>query len=503
MIMPGKKRVRMRGVKHTSKKLEEDLLDRSRALADNPGLLRPQCAGNCRKCHFDKTFKSIDSLQKIRNNPDALVKEAGKMFNDDITKAYAGTISLAAAGSVPLLASARLGDETVSYAVRGSVGADKLIGCQYYNDPKIRLLLYNQFIKKNDLYLYSFEDTMVCSDKFNMPEDYLYDTFWETPYEFPDDGLCCGHETSAMLEIEVKSLGETIRICENCAKNISTIQFLLSRMAGNDPLKDLSVRVRHKFHAEGEKDYEEITDDKLKDYMFGKITDSSLISEIKRSKLGDLRGSASSTYIVGTKNYGSSIDEFFNDIEGDEKVKSAVKQFLSNNPRAIIIKNGRITDLLSAIWEEDWKEIITIYTDATTAGKMGDQSKNQPLQALESAHNIFISASVVDSLPVFNKPGPFTALADSLAKAAKVGGEAMVVKTLNNTGLKNNKSRSVAAAFVIATGASEIPIKLSKEEKDFADYLVPFAKAVIAADGTKYRETMNTLLTASGSGEKV
>ncbi len=85
--MPGKKRVRMRGVKHTSKKLEEELLERSRNLSENPGLLRPQCAGNCRKCHFDKTFKAIDSMQSIRNNPDALIKEASKMFNDDITKA--------------------------------------------------------------------------------------------------------------------------------------------------------------------------------------------------------------------------------------------------------------------------------------------------------------------------------------------------------------------------------------------------------------------------------
>ena len=501
--MAGKKRVRMRGVKHTSKRLEDDILERSRNLADNPGLLRPQCAGNCRKCHFDKTFKSIDSLQKIRNNPDALIKEAGKMFNDDITKAYAGTISLAAAGSVPLLASARLGEDTVSYAVRGSVGADKLIGCQYYNDPKIRLLLYSQFVKKNDLYLYSFEDTMVCADKPNMPEDYLYDTFWETPYEFPDDGIECGHVASAVLEIEIKSLGETIKICESCAKNVSTLQFIMSRIAGNDPLKDVSVRVRHKYHAAGEKDYEEISDDKLKEYMIGKATDSSLISEVKRAKLGSLRGSASATYIVGTKNYGSSLDDFINDIEGDETIKEVMKKFLSENPRAIIIRSNRLSDLLSAVWEEDWKEIVTIHTDAATAEKMGDQSKNPPLQVLESAHNIFISASVVDSLPTFNKPGPITSIADSLAKAAKVGGAPMVLKTVQNTSLKNNKSRSLAAAFIIASGATEMPVKLSKEEKDFADYLVPFAKNVINSEPAKYRDTMNTLLTASSSGEKV
>ena len=103
--MAGKKRLRMRGVKHSSKRLEDDLLDRARTLADNPGLLRPQCAGNCRKCVFDKTFKNIDSLQKIRNSKDALIKEASRLGGDDIVRAYAGTISLAAEGAIPLLAS--------------------------------------------------------------------------------------------------------------------------------------------------------------------------------------------------------------------------------------------------------------------------------------------------------------------------------------------------------------------------------------------------------------
>ena len=98
--MAGKRRLRMRGVKHSSKRLEDDLLDRARTLADNPGLLRPQCAGNCRKCVFDKTFKNIDSLQKIRNNKDALVKEASRLGGDDIVRAYAGTISLAAEGAI-------------------------------------------------------------------------------------------------------------------------------------------------------------------------------------------------------------------------------------------------------------------------------------------------------------------------------------------------------------------------------------------------------------------
>jgi len=501
--MPAKKRVRMRGVKHTSKKLEEELLERSKALADNPGIIRPQCAGNCRKCHFDKPFKSIDGLQSIRNNPDALIKEASKTFNDEITKAYAGTISLAAAGSVPLLASAKLGGDVVSYAVRGSVGADKLIGCQYYTDPKIRLLLYNNFIKKNDLNLYSFEDTIVCSDCANMPEDYLYDTFWETPYEFPDDGLWCGHETSAMLEIKVKSLDETIRICDSCSKTISTVQFLMSRICSNDPLVDLDVRVRHKYHKEGEKDYEEIKGDKLKEYMIGKHTDSSIINEVKKAKLGDLRESSSATYIIGTKNYGSDLESFIADLVGDDYVKAALKKFLSENGRAVILKNAKTSDAISALWELDNMGIIAAYTDAATAEKMGDQSKTQPAAALEAAHNMFISADVVATLPEFKKPGPVTMIADKLGKAAKVGGSAMVIDKVLNVGIKDNKTRSLGAAFVMATGSTEMPIKLSNDEKDFAEYLLPFVKSLINAQGDKYRDAMNTLLTATGSGEKV
>lgn len=501
--MPGKKRLRMRGVKHSTKRLEDELLERSRALSDNPGLLRPQCAGGCRKCIFDKPFKAIDSLQKIKNNPDALIKEASKFGGDDLVRAYAGTVSLAAAGTVPMLGTANLGGEKVSYAVRGTVGADKLIGCQYYTDPKIRILLYNQMIKKHKLHLYSFGDEVVCSDDPNMPEDYLYDTFWETPYEFPDDGLACGHDTSAVLELRIKSLDQCIRICENCARDVSTVQYLISRLSAVNPMDDIEVRVRHKFHSEGEKDYVEIKDDLLKRYMSGELKDNTLISTVKRTKLGDLKEADTATYIIGTKNYGSDLDAFLKDISGEDSEMDTIKKFLSSNNRAVVVKTGRSVEVLSALWENDWRELVTIHTDRETLEKVGDVSKGQPMNVLNMAHDIFVSADVVASLPEFKRPGPVTTIADSLAKAAKVGGLQMLTKVAERTGMKDSRSRSVTASFLKAMGATEMPMKLSKDEAEFADYLVPFAKNVIASSGEKYREDMNTLLTAASSGEKV
>ena len=60
----------------------------------------------------------------------------------------------------------------------------------------------------------------------------------------------------------------------------------------------------------------------------------------------------------------------------------------------------------------------------------------------------------------------------------------------------------MAAAFSIAAD-EDAPVKLSADELDFAQYLVPFVKNVVDAQGDKYRDAMNTLLTASSANEKV
>ena len=502
--MAEKKRLRMRGVKHTSKRLEDDLLDRSRTLAENPGIIRPACAGNCRKCAFDKTFKSISGLRNIIDNPDALIKEASKFGGDDIVRAYAGTVSLSAAGSIPLLATAKLpGGDTVSYAVRGTVKADKLIGCQYYTDPKLRMFLYNDFIKKNKLHLYSFGDDVVCSDAPSMPEDYLSDTFWETPYEFPKDGISCGHDASAVLEIEIKSLGETIRICEGCAKNVSTLTYLVSRMSAADPLDDFAVRIKHKYHKPGEKDYEPIEGDALKKYMLGLTTDSALIESIKRLKVGDLKGSGTATYVIGTENYGDSLEKFVSQLTGDECEIEALKKFLTDNPRGLVLKNPKASEALNAIWESDWKAIVTAYTDAKTAEFLGDASKNQPLPTLLAARSRFQTADVSAALPEFKRPGPFTSAADKLAKAYKAGGQKMLEEAAKTKGMKNGKIRAVEASFLIACGVTDLPYKLTPSERSLADYLAPFARSLMDADASKYADAMNTFLIACSSGEKV
>ena len=123
-------------------------------------------------------------------------------------------------------------------------------------------------------------------------------------------------------------------------------------------------------------------------------------------------------------------------------------------------------------------------------------------QTVNEAYARFISHDVVSQLPVFKRPGAVTSYADTYAKAAKVGGAEMLKESISKMIPKDSKTRSLSLAFTNALGTEPVT-KCTKEESDFADYLLPFVKQVLDATGEKYREDMNTLLTATGCGEKV
>ena len=502
--MAEKKRLRMRGVKQASKREEEEILDRARELAQNPGVLRPMCAGNCRKCIFDKVFKDIDKISKYKGDEKTLIKLAGKGFND-MAKAYAGTISVDAAGKIPLLATAMIAGDRVPYVVRGSVRNSLLIGIQHYDDPKLRLLLYNDLIRSEKLHLYSWEENIVCSDSPNMPEDYLYDTWWESPYEFPGDGIECGHEGAASLNIKIKSNGKTIHICNDCAKNVSTLAFLVSRMCGVNVLDDFEVTVRHAYHTAGGDNEVAVQEADLKEYMIGKITDRGLIDKIRREKLGELSEGDSVTLVIGDRNYGDDVDRFLGDLEGDDQQKKLISAFLERNPCAIIVRAPRSADAISALWDIDWHLLVELATSKDFADRNYTEKPRQPAaEVLVKARRDFISEDVVKSLPEFFKPGQVTRVADALAKAGKVGGIPMMEDELTRCVMKDSKSKSVAASFFYAMDPTAVPkLTLSAEEKDFAQFLIPFAKKVLDANGDIYRGEMNTLLMAACSGESV
>ncbi|KQM10977.1 hypothetical protein AOA81_00290, partial [Methanomassiliicoccales archaeon RumEn M2] len=67
---------------------------------------------------------------------------------------------------------------------------------------------------------------------------------------------------------------------------------------------------------------------------------------------------------------------------------------------------------------------------------------------------------------------------------------------------RDNKAKAMARAFGMSLGTDE-KWKLSKEDLEFSDFLMPFVRDLLDSEGEAYRDRMNTLMTATGSGEKV
>jgi len=493
--------MRFRGAKHSPKKLEKDILERSKALWENPELLRPVCQGDCRRCHFDKPFKQIQSLERIKDDADKLVKAASR--GDNMVRAYAATTSLYVSGKIPYLATARFPGEEVSFAVRGKVGQDKLIATQYYDDPEKRPLLYMEMAKKKRLHLYSLEKGMVCSDRARMPLEYLHEILQESPYAI-DESLSCGHDDADALVIRVLSLGKEVRLCRDCAGKTNLLHLLLSRVVSSQAMDDFELRVEHKYVSSPSSPSDfQIPDEILEQYRRNQLNDRELIDGVLKVKRRQLRSCGSAVYVMEGRNYGCDLEAFMADLRGSEEEKAALQNLLEGGLVPVLIDSNRASEAIQELWADHAAEIVSGATSMQTLEEMGDLSRMNPTQALQEALFKERSRQILANLPVYSRLGDIGSLADRLARVAKTGDAATLRRDIEFKSLRDFKARAVALAFIKASSTDESSLwQFSKEETEFADYLVQFAKMMIEAEGDGYHDALEALLTASGSAEK-
>lgn len=490
--------VRIKGAKHTSKRQEKELIQNAIELAKEPDLLRPRCIGGCRRCHFDKTFKKIAGLSTIIDDPEKLIKAASR-GSDSLVKAYAATVSLAAAGKIPYLATAKMPSGDISFAVRGKVGQDKLIGVQYFDDPDIRLLAYTDVSKRRKLRLYSLEDEVLCSDRAGIPAEYVEERIAASPYELEDGS--CGHEVSGTLVLTYA--GGEIRVCRDCAKDFNLFHHMIARMTSPDTLHEMNFYVIHSFHDfESPKLDDFLVDDDLREaYLKGRLSDRKLIDEVLKRRSQAMRRSGSAILIMGDKNYGKDIEAFLQDLRGSDEEKEVLRRFLENNFTAVMVKGDRCSEAISQLWEEHHEDLILAASSPEVLEEMGDVSKMNPVKAVQEAIMRQQAKGILADIPVFRNLGEVGGFADRLARAYKVGGPA-AVKKVAESDTQGYRKRAVGLAFLRVAGESSNLWHYTSEEADFAVFLEDFARAMIDAKGEDYRDALANMIVASGSGEE-
>jgi hypothetical protein len=235
-------RARFRGIKKTPKNMEKEMLATSKRLADDPSMVVPRLLEEVRKSPFAYLEKALSKVQNHRDDPEKLIKLAGK--GDQFVRAYAAAISLFASGKLPYLTTANLPIGPVSFAMRGTVDREKLIGLQHFDDPDLRLLAYWDMARSDRLHIYSTEAGLFASVSGpKAPKEYVREMMDNLPYRVTEGS--CGHDRPA-VRVRWVSADREVRVCAECASDVNTAQHLMARVAALDPYDDLKVSVEHR-----------------------------------------------------------------------------------------------------------------------------------------------------------------------------------------------------------------------------------------------------------------
>lgn len=500
---------RFRGAKATPKKLERELLERSRELAKDPSILIPTCIDKCRKCDFEKILKKMEKIQTYSDNAERL--QALAIRGDQLVRAYAATISLAAAGKIPFLATAKVPSGDISYAVRGKVDKEKLIGVQHFDDPDLRLLAYWDIARKRDIHLYSTEERLLCSSDAKAPVSYVEEMMADAPYKLDKSGSC-GHEDSrTKLILEWNSANVTITVCSECLKEENLVQSLVRRIAARDPTDDFNIDVEHDFdYIGGEDDYavgrdHTISSSLAGEYLSGDIDDLSLVERYLEDKLATIRNSGRTLYIVGDQCFGTDKEAFLERIRGSEVEKEALSNLLKEKDVPIISESNLAGRIIAYLWSEHSKKLLSyVAEDEDIELARKSVKDDSPSALLKEAHRVHMNREIQLSMPSYASLGEVGDLADTLARTFKTEGKEATLRSIEKVRSRGHRMRAVIYAFISALEEADSKgWQFTSEEKDFGAYLSQFATRLIESEGEEYHDALKVLVDASGAVEEV
>lgn len=502
-------RLRMRGSKITPKNLEKDLLEKARRLAENPKILMPVCQEPCKKCDFDGLLRKMESIARFKDEPEKLISLAN--WGDQLVRAYAATISLAAAGKIPYLAVINLPIGEVSYAVRGKVDKEKLIGIEYFDDPDLRLLAFWEIAEKRGLHLYSSSEKFSCSSESNAPSEYVREMISTAPYKLDRQNNCLHPDSTVCLKVIWKSPSVTISVCQECLSDVNLLHHLASRIATREPTDDFDVEVRYDLECKSNcsrclvKEPHQMSSGLRDEYFEGEIDDRTLVEKFVKEKLVGLKGSGEEIFVAGSKCFGADKKAFIEQIRGSEAEKAALSGLISSTRMSIISTTDQAGRIISDLWEEHGEKLLSqIASPAVVESLRRESSALSPSQLIQEARRLEMARGIHSSLPEYAKLGEVGRYVDRLARLCKTEGKSAVARLIEKERHREHRLRAISYGFLVAIGESEGKAwQFTKEEMDFGSYLSIFASKLLQSDGDEYHDALQLIVQASGSIEQI
>lgn len=507
------------GIRTAAKVLEKDLISKAKKLREEPKLILPKCEGNCKKCVFTPFERRIGLIQKFKDDEKKLSNFA--RHGDQFCRAYAATLLLAISEKAPYLAVARTPYGNISYAVRGKVKKEKLIGMQYFNDPKWRLMSVYDLASKKHLYIYSTREEMICTGTSpNPPRTFVNEMINKLKYRL-NNAHTCQHlspdhpEKETYLSIKWLSADVEIAVCEKCLKDDENmLNTLVQRIAAHNPSDDFEVNVIFKLICKskcgecGVNKEPKCSSKLIKDYKHGVISDNTLVQKFLKDVEVELKSSRKQVFVSDNECYGDDLISFVDDLHPSKIEREGLQGMLKEIDEPVVIKNASPNKVFTTYWTDHGQAAIyAIVKDKDLAEELfekADIQKNAPSFILKNAATKAKRRDILSSLPEYKTLPSVAKFADDIAKIYKTKGKEKAIRFVEKHSGRDTKIKSIGYAFLLAMGQTRgKEWQYNKTEIDFASYLKDFASRLLNAEPKEYHKALKNLLAASGSTEKI
>jgi len=499
-----------------SKVMEKDLKAKAKLLMDDPELIFPDCAADCGSCPFRKTKKGIEKIQKFKDNPVKLAKLARK--GDRLARAYAATIALVHEEKTPYLATSTYPAGTIAYAQRGKTDKEKLIGVQYFDSPKWRVMSVVDLVHNKGLHFYSYGDNFVCTGKEAAPPEEYVKLAAESvgANKIDDDKFLCPHnpEESNHIEFDWITAGKKILLCDQCATRAkNTLKKLAEGMAVPRVLSEFEIAVKRPLKVvSGKSECADLLDrsihaDLLEDYSNGKLGDKELIDKHLEEIREDLVKVDRKVYVRGERCYGEDADAFVKDVTQDPVEARALLGLLSDIGHPVVVDTGdSVNDLLKREWADHGRNALKALVPEKLADKYfkEDETADSPIKVIRKALKEAEHEEISSRIPKYTGLSKYGEFVDEVVRAYKTGGQSSSISVLDSEKSNDHRIRSISHSFYLALGVTAKSWRFTDEEKEYGKHLMVFAKKLLeSSSDEEHHSEFTQYLREAGCAEEV
>ncbi|MCJ2554750.1 MAG: hypothetical protein LN410_00890 [Candidatus Thermoplasmatota archaeon] len=500
------------GIRTAPKVLERELIAKAKALRDRPELLVPSCLKeSCPRCPFDAILAKLQKVVPAAEDESRLQYMARR--GHPLARAYAATLLMGLQEKADYLAPAKTPFGTFQYAHRGRAPREQLVGVQYYNVPELRLLTVGEYARKHRLHVYSLREGMVTSCREDRPpEAFVQESLARLKQNLTqdEDGVACPHAgTQPTLVVHWRGAGIKIALCGKCQPSGGNLPaFLAERMVLPDLASSFDLSLRLRLGCAGDlcglgEDRPLVSGAALL-YLDGKKGADEILKRETARAIEE--ATAAGAYILGDHCFEGDPEAFLRAVGVPEGLRPTLDSLLEGREGGIAVSEASLAKLLGALEEEDVERLLaSLLNDqelAEALWKAAQAEGRSREQVVQEALDTRKDMDVLSRLPSWDTLPPLASLADRVARAFKTDGKEEAVIRATHGLQAGGKEKVVSLAFLLALEAAKGKgWTFRKEERELAEFLTPMARDLLGSEGAGYRESLQELLTASGSSE--